>query len=96
MGSKQRKGQAQIYLRDWLLTPRSQTEDGSKILNLHHIYDLALLEELIKYNDKGNFDRVSALLVGMFYLVHMFNRDVKSTQAVEEDAEDFWDREWFS
>ena len=55
-------------LVDWLLNERNLKVDGDKaeyVLNLERIYDRALLEELIKYNPNGNFDRISALLVLM-------------------------------
>lgn len=61
-----RKLQGLIYLRDWLTLERGTSEEGTK-LNLNYIYDLALLQELIKYNaERGNFDRVSALIIGMY------------------------------
>jgi hypothetical protein len=93
MGSKQRKGQAEIYLRDWLRSSRGKGEDGQTKLNLHYIYDLALVDELIKYNRHGNFDRVSAIMVGMFHLKDLHSREV----AVEEEAKSssFFDREFF-
>ncbi len=93
MGSKQRKGQAEIYLRDWLRSSRGKSEDGGIKLNLHYIYDLALVDELIKYNSHGNFDRVSAIMVGMFHLKDLHSREV----AVEEEAlsSNFFDREFF-
>ena len=53
--------------RDWLLAPainKNTDEDGNIIdntLNLHKIRSLAYLEELIKWNSDGNFDRVSAM-----------------------------------
>lgn len=55
-------------LVDWLLKERSLKIDGDKtqyVLNLEKVYDRALLEELIKYNPNGNFDRISCLLVLM-------------------------------
>ena len=33
---------------------------------MDYIYDIGLLEELILYNKKGNFDRVMALMQVMF------------------------------
>jgi len=97
MGSKERKGQAEIYLRDWLRTPRGVSESGEKKLNLHYIYDLALLDELIKYNRRGNFDRVSALLVGMFHLIALFNRTVEDAEQSSNDTTDsFFNRELFT
>ena len=96
MGSTQRKGQAELYLRDWLITPRGKDEDGKQLLNLHYIYDIALIEELIKYNHKGNFDRVSSLLVGMWYLKYMYNKQVISSQGEADEANSFFEREWFT
>lgn len=72
----QRKLDGVIYLRDWLLQKRSKDALGNTLLNLHYIYDEALLKELLRYNlDKGNFDRVSALLVGQY--------DIKETFFIE-------------
>ena len=95
MGSKERKGQAQIYLRDWLITPRGRTEEGKQLLNLHYIYDIALLDELIKFNSTGNFDRVSALLVGMYYLKYMHNKKVQEVMDSSADPDNFFNRDWF-
>lgn len=94
MGSKERKGQAEIYLRDWLKTPRGRNESGEIRLNLHQIYDIALIDELVKYNRRGNFDRVSALMVGMFHLKDLHTREVKVVE--EQSADTFFDRAFFS
>ena len=66
--TQRRISQGIIYLNDWLLEPIHVAEDGENVLRLHTITDPALLQELIKYNDKGNFDRVSSLLVGMYHI----------------------------
>jgi hypothetical protein len=61
-----RKGNAAIMLKQWLYTKVGINEDTGKIIyNFHYIYDLGLLKELTKWNLKGNFDRVSAMLIGM-------------------------------
>lgn len=52
------KEELEIYARDWLLQ-----EAGEGLLNLHKVYSPGLLQELISYNDKGNFDRVIAFLL---------------------------------
>jgi hypothetical protein len=94
MGSKERKGQAEIYLRDWLKTTRGKDENGGTKLNLHYVYDIALIDELIKYNRRGNFDRVSALMVGMFHLKDLHSREV---QMVEQSSDtSFFDRAFFA
>lgn len=54
------------YIKQWLLTERDFDENGTVLLNLDFIYDVGLLEELILYNKKGNFDRVMALMQVMF------------------------------
>lgn len=94
MGSGQRSEQADIYLRDWLLTPRGRDEHGEQKLNLHYIYEIPLLDELIKYNHKGNFDRVSALKVGMFHLKALHNREVQES-TMEEETDSFFNRVLF-
>jgi hypothetical protein len=93
MGSKERKSQAELYLRDWLKTKRGKTETGEAKLNLHYIYDIALIDELIKYNSRGNFDRVSAMLVGMFHLKDLSNLEVE--KAEQNDANSFFNRDFF-
>lgn len=54
------------YIKDWLLEVRDHDENGNSIYNLETIYSIGLLEELIKYNRKGNFDRVMAFMMCMF------------------------------
>jgi hypothetical protein len=55
---------------------RGRLLDDSYQLNMHKIYDLALLEELKRFNSKdGNFDRVMAMIVGMFMMQEMFNTE---------------------
>jgi hypothetical protein len=44
---------------DWLMR---EAEPGTGILNLHKIKSIPLLDELIYYNSKGNFDRIMALI----------------------------------
>jgi hypothetical protein len=60
------KDAGEKYIKKWLLEERDIDEEGKKTYNLETIYDPALLEELILYNRKGNFDRVMALMMVMF------------------------------
>jgi hypothetical protein len=92
ISSSERKGQGIIYLRDWLKTLRTKDEDGKEILNLHQIFELPLLEELIKYNPKGNFDRVSAMIVAMYYMKSLANEEIIED---DEPEESFFDRDFF-
>ncbi len=75
---KDRKEIGIEYLANWLEKERSITENGTILMNLNKIYDLGLLNELIKYNDTGNFDRVSAMIVAMFQLKEMHALEVGS------------------
>lgn len=88
-----RKSVGEVYLRDWLLTERSIDENGNKLLNLHQIYDVGLIRELIKYNPKGNFDRISAMLVGMFFDKELTHKKIKQAQ-IEKDPNSFFERNY--
>ena len=83
-----RKRQGELYIRDWLNTVRHVNEDGSQVLNMHKIYDLALLQELIKFNHRGNFDRVMALMIGMYHTREMYNSEVR--EVLEDGSADKW------
>lgn len=67
MSNLEVKKQAVQYFRDWLLAPREKNENGEYELNLHKIYSIPLLEEILKFSYDGNFDRHSAMLVAMLY-----------------------------
>ena len=83
-----RKRQGELYIRDWLNTVRRTDEDGNQTLNLHKIYDPALLTELIKFNHVGNFDRVMAFMVGMYHTRELYNAEVKDI--LEDRSSDKW------
>jgi len=97
-GRGHRKKQGLLFLKDWLLRKRGfDLETDRHVLNLHTIYEIELLQELLKYvNDKKkNFDRVSAMIVGMYALEEL---DFKNKAPQEEktvDEESFFNRELF-
>ena len=62
----QLKDAGERYVKDWLLTVLDYDENGSPIRVIDRIYSVRLLEELISYTRKGNFDLVSALFMCMF------------------------------
>ena len=62
------KDAGERYIKEWLLEVVDHDEDGNKIRNLDRIYSNRLLEELIAYNRKGNFDLISALIMCMIQL----------------------------
>ena len=71
------KKEAEIYLREWLLT---SIGDGK--LQLHTIKSIPLLKELISYNAEGNFDRVIAMMLAVIQLIQM------RTIVVEDNAKE--------
>lgn len=62
-------------LRDWMCSPVTIFEHDSEtnedkelqVMRLHTIKNKALLEECAKYNNLGNFDRISAMIMLMLY-----------------------------
>lgn len=62
----QLKDAGERYVKTWLLTVLDYDENGNPITVIDRIYSVRLLEELIEYNRKGNFDLVSALFMCMF------------------------------
>lgn len=88
--TKARKEQGEIYLRDWLLTPLQTDEDGNQKLILNTIVDPALLDELIKFNYNGNFDRAMSLIIGMYFLKEVHNKQVQDAR--KQKHEDFFNR----
>ncbi len=76
-------------IKEWL-----NTETSPGVKNLTSILSEPLLEELIAYNDTGNFDRVIALIMCLLLREDMYNVSVKSK--VEEDKrEEFFGFNFF-
>lgn len=92
--TEKRKAQAAIYLRDWLMESRGKDAYGNEKLNLHYIYDPAFLRELLKWNTKGNFDRVSSALIGMFDIKECFHKEIKVPRVAQTD--NFFNRSLFT
>lgn len=95
--SKDLKKQALQDLADWLLTERSikiEGEETQYILNLHLIYDPGLLEELIKFRQDGNFDRISALLLLMVIRREIERQEIRAVEA--RDNNSIYDRPLFT
>lgn len=64
--NEQLKDAGEKYIKSWLLDVQDYDDEGFPIRALDQIYSIGLLEELISYNRKGNFDRVMALMQVMF------------------------------
>lgn len=84
------KDAGEKYIKRWLLTERDIDENGNKILNLHTIHSPGLLEELIYYNRKGNFDRVMAFMILMLYLQDDEEKEYDNdTEDIKEEFNEF-------
>ncbi len=68
-------------VKEWL---NGEYAPGHK--NLERIMSEPLLEELIQYNDKGNFDRVRALQCIMLYKLQLHNVHVKKARSEARKA----------
>ena len=76
------KKELMLILRGWLLEER---EDGT--LNLHGIESIPLLDELINYNDTGNFDRFIAICLTLLNMNQNYKIKVEEvTKEVRIDS----------
>lgn len=64
--NEQLKDAGEKYIKDWLTDVLDYDEEGKPITVIDQIDSPGLLEELIAYHRKGNFDRVMALMQVMF------------------------------
>ena len=78
--SVQIKDWGEGLIKEWLT---AEYAPGEK--NLTKILSEPLLEELINYNDKGNFDRVMAFMMVMIYLQELHNVHVKEKKKIERN-----------
>jgi len=84
------KDAGEKYIKKWLLTVIDYDEYGNEITNLDRLEDVGLIEELIKYSRKGNFDRIMAFMQIMFQLEADTNESAYQTR--EEAEESIYDR----
>lgn len=84
------------YLRDWLITPIATDTEGRITRMYHTILDLALLTELTRFNPKkGNFDRVSSLLTGIYFVNARKQQMVVAPGEGDSDLMEFFNRQMF-
>lgn len=72
------------YIKDWLTTVRGKDEDGNIITNIDTIYSKGLIEELINFNFKDNFDRVMSFMMCMFFVQEDGLQDEKEVNYGDE------------
>jgi hypothetical protein len=83
------KDAGEKYIKKWLLEIRDYDEHGDPVYNLETIYDPGLLEELIAYNRKGNFDRVMSFMMVMFQCEEeMEGKEYDMQHKTKSNAED--------
>lgn len=66
-----RKIQGDNYINEWLRRIVSLDENGNTTYGFNTILDIGLLEELSRYNGVDNYDRISALRVGIYAMQEM-------------------------
>lgn len=76
------KDAGERYIKSWLLSVIDYDENDNPVTVIDRIYSRRLLEELINYNRKGNFDLVSALIMCMFQVQNsILNNDVEEEKS---------------
>lgn len=89
-----RKIKGLTLLHDFFRHPLSTDEFGNSITFLDNFYCRRGLKEILAFNSKGNFDCISTLIVGMFYI-----KDTMDIELLEREPnlnlDDFWERSHF-
>ena len=102
MGGPDKKLNGLRLLREFLYEELGKDENGNPIRNFHRIYDYQTILELKKWSVKGNFDRVSEMILrgiewkGMALDAENKLEDRrKITEFDEEYQDDIMNRSWF-
>jgi hypothetical protein len=88
----ERKLQGELYIRDWLLEIIKIDEEGNEVSRLSTIHNIALLKELLKYSYKGNFDRVSCLIIGMYNIKENAAKKIIDSGGGDDKLKEFFNR----
>jgi hypothetical protein len=98
MSNKLIKDNAIDYLADWLKEPRTlsnESEAEQNHMNLHMLKSPRLIQEMIQYNDKDNFDGVMGFLGCIIGIREKFNKykqqeEISNQIAKTNDLLDFF------
>ena len=101
IGDTAKKLNAIRLLKEYLYEEIGKDEEGNPVRNFHLIYDYQAILELKKWNSKGNFDRVSEMLLrGIEWkaaelkgLHDLENRQPLTAENIDEN--DILNRDWF-
>ena len=101
MSGAARKLDAIRLLKEFLYEEIGKDEYGNPVRNFHRIYDYQTILELKKWNSKGNFDRVSEMLLRG---IEWKSMEIQGLASLEDkkpltedniDENDILNREWF-
>lgn len=103
IGNDAKKLNGLRLLREFLYEEIGKDEAGNPVRNFHRIYDYQTILELKKWNDKGNFDRVSEMILrGIEWKAYSLDAEnelasrKKITEAnMHEHSDSILDRPWF-
>lgn len=82
---------ARDFIKSWLLQMMEDIE-GDMLANVFGIRSLGLVQELLKWNPDGNFDRVSALGMVMWYDNTLYKETAETQKAKEAtiSSDNYW------
>ena len=103
IGNDAKKLNGLRLLKEFLYEEIGKDEVGNPVRNFHRIYDYQTILELKKWNDKGNFDRVSEMILrGIEWKAYSLDAEnelasrKKITEAnIDEHSDSILDRPWF-
>lgn len=90
----QRSIKGLLMLHDFFKEPLGIDDFGNTITFLHNFWCGMGLREITKYSSKGNFDCISTLVVGMYFIRENFDMELKDRES-NLNLDDFWDRGHF-
>jgi len=88
-----RKEMGLLYYADYLTERVGNDDFGNPILRIHKIYDVGLLQEIIKFREDRNADRISANIVAMYVIKE--NHELQKNK-IKVSKSNFWNRPLFS
>ena len=103
IGNNDKKLNGLRLLKEFLYEEIGKDEQGNPIRNFHRIYDYQTILELKKWSDKGNFDRVSEMILrGIEWKSRSLdaeNEMAHRKKITDENGDDYSDdimsRDWF-
>ena len=96
VGDGVKKLEALRLLREMLYEKIGEDENGNPVRMFHRIYDYQTIIELIKFSLKGNYDRVSQMLIrAIEYKAMGLNKEKILDVRKDKDEDDFFNRDWF-